>query len=182
LRRQFRRDDLGKVARQIDADAVRVRVARVLPLERAADAEELNRKKQVSGKIVLRVAASSGAEWTGHSSGSPPWSPVWRLWSLPSARDRLASTAFTARYFNAAIGSCATRLRRVRPSSQVGSVSDPSEARKHSRQTTSVANSSRSTSLSVRGLGNDGRRRSATHRSQKWSFITISVFSPMLNV
>ncbi|HZU97263.1 MAG TPA: NADP-dependent oxidoreductase, partial [Planctomycetota bacterium] len=57
FRQQFRGDDLREIARQIDAGSVRITVAKVLPLERAAEAEELNRKKQVSGKIVLRVAA-----------------------------------------------------------------------------------------------------------------------------
>jgi NADPH:quinone reductase-like Zn-dependent oxidoreductase len=46
-----------EIAGLIDAGRVRVRVAKVLPLEQAAEAEELNRSQQIKGKIVLRVAA-----------------------------------------------------------------------------------------------------------------------------
>jgi NADPH:quinone reductase-like Zn-dependent oxidoreductase len=53
----FQGDQLREIARQIDAGRVRVSVAKVLPLERAGEAEELNRKRQVAGKIVLEVAA-----------------------------------------------------------------------------------------------------------------------------
>jgi NADPH:quinone reductase-like Zn-dependent oxidoreductase len=50
-------DQLREIARRIDGGALRISVARVLPLERASEAEELNRRQEVTGKIVLRVAA-----------------------------------------------------------------------------------------------------------------------------
>jgi NADPH:quinone reductase-like Zn-dependent oxidoreductase len=46
---------LYELAVKIDARQLRVPVAKVLPLERAAEAEELNRLHEVQGKIVLRV-------------------------------------------------------------------------------------------------------------------------------
>jgi NADPH:quinone reductase-like Zn-dependent oxidoreductase len=48
---------LGEIAKRIDAGALKVEVARVLPLARAGEAEELNRRHEVAGKIVLKVAA-----------------------------------------------------------------------------------------------------------------------------
>jgi NADPH:quinone reductase-like Zn-dependent oxidoreductase len=48
---------LREIAKRIDAGQIKVEVAKVLPLERASEAEELNRTHEVSGKIVLRVAA-----------------------------------------------------------------------------------------------------------------------------
>jgi NADPH:quinone reductase-like Zn-dependent oxidoreductase len=50
-------EQLVEIARRIDDGKIVVEVARVLPLERASEAEELNRKHEVLGKIVLRVAA-----------------------------------------------------------------------------------------------------------------------------
>ncbi len=50
-------DQLREIAQRIDSGALRISVARVLPLERASEAEELNRRQEVTGKIVLRVAA-----------------------------------------------------------------------------------------------------------------------------
>lgn len=47
--------ELYELAAKIDARQIKVPVAKVLPLERAAEAEELNRRHQVHGKIVLRV-------------------------------------------------------------------------------------------------------------------------------
>ena len=49
--------ELLELAMKIDAGQLRVSVAKVLPLERAAEAEELNRRHEVQGKIVLRVGA-----------------------------------------------------------------------------------------------------------------------------
>ena len=46
---------LLELAMKIDAGELQVPVAKVLPLERAAEAEELNRRHSVRGKIVLRV-------------------------------------------------------------------------------------------------------------------------------
>jgi NADPH:quinone reductase-like Zn-dependent oxidoreductase len=57
FRMQPQGDQLREIARQIDAGRVRVNVARVMPFEKTSEAEELSRKQQVSGKIVLRVAA-----------------------------------------------------------------------------------------------------------------------------
>jgi NADPH:quinone reductase-like Zn-dependent oxidoreductase len=50
-------DQLRRIAELIDAGKVKIDVARVLPLERASEAEELNRRHEVTGKIVLRVAS-----------------------------------------------------------------------------------------------------------------------------
>jgi NADPH:quinone reductase-like Zn-dependent oxidoreductase len=50
-------DQLREIARQIDAGLVKVSVARVMPFEKTSEAEELNRRQEVTGKIVLRVAA-----------------------------------------------------------------------------------------------------------------------------
>jgi NADPH:quinone reductase-like Zn-dependent oxidoreductase len=47
--------ELSELAMKIDAGQLKVPVAKVLPLERAAEAEELNRRHEVHGKIVLRV-------------------------------------------------------------------------------------------------------------------------------
>jgi NADPH:quinone reductase-like Zn-dependent oxidoreductase len=46
---------LRELAMKIDAGQLKVAVAKVLPLERAAEAEELNRLHEVQGKIVLKV-------------------------------------------------------------------------------------------------------------------------------
>jgi NADPH:quinone reductase-like Zn-dependent oxidoreductase len=54
---QPRGPQLHEIARQIDAGMVRVNVAKVMPLEKTSEAEELNRQQKVTGKIVLRVAA-----------------------------------------------------------------------------------------------------------------------------
>lgn len=48
-------EQLRELAAKIEAGDLVVEVAKVLPLEQAAQAEELNRKQQVDGKIVLRV-------------------------------------------------------------------------------------------------------------------------------
>jgi NADPH:quinone reductase-like Zn-dependent oxidoreductase len=48
---------LRELAAKIDERKLRVPVARVLPLERAAEAEELSKRHEVHGKIVLRVGA-----------------------------------------------------------------------------------------------------------------------------
>jgi NADPH:quinone reductase-like Zn-dependent oxidoreductase len=48
---------LFELANKIDLRQLKVPVAKVLPLERAAEAEELNRRHEVHGKIVLRVGA-----------------------------------------------------------------------------------------------------------------------------
>jgi NADPH:quinone reductase-like Zn-dependent oxidoreductase len=48
---------LRELALKIDAAELKSSVAKVLPLERAAEAEELNRRHEVHGKIVLRVGA-----------------------------------------------------------------------------------------------------------------------------
>lgn len=50
-------DQLRSISRMVDAGHLRVDVAKVLPLEQAAQAEELNRKQEVDGKIVLRVGS-----------------------------------------------------------------------------------------------------------------------------
>lgn len=57
FRMQPRSELLREIARRIDAGLLTVEVARVLPLERASEAEELNRRHEVSGKIVLKVAS-----------------------------------------------------------------------------------------------------------------------------
>ncbi|HEX4047807.1 MAG TPA: NADP-dependent oxidoreductase [Elusimicrobiota bacterium] len=49
--------ELRELALKIDSGELKVPVAKVLPLERAAEAEELNRRHEVHGKIVLRVGA-----------------------------------------------------------------------------------------------------------------------------
>jgi NADPH:quinone reductase-like Zn-dependent oxidoreductase len=46
---------LKSIATMIDAGKLRVEVSKVLPLERAAEAQELSRAGHVRGKIVLRV-------------------------------------------------------------------------------------------------------------------------------
>ena len=51
-------EDRGMIAalsEKIDAGELKVPVAKVLPLARAAEAEELNRRQEVHGKIVLQV-------------------------------------------------------------------------------------------------------------------------------
>ena len=48
-------EHLREIARLIDRGTVKVRVAKVLPLDRAAEAEELNHRHEVEGKIVLQV-------------------------------------------------------------------------------------------------------------------------------
>lgn len=48
-------EQLREIARLIDAGRVKVRVAKVMSLERAAEAEELNRRHEIEGKIVLKV-------------------------------------------------------------------------------------------------------------------------------
>lgn len=48
-------DYLQAIAELVDAGRLRVCVSRVLPLERAAEAEELNRRQSVDGKIVLKL-------------------------------------------------------------------------------------------------------------------------------
>jgi NADPH:quinone reductase-like Zn-dependent oxidoreductase len=47
-------DYLRAIAELVDAGRLKVSVARILPLSRAAEAEELNRRQSVDGKIVLR--------------------------------------------------------------------------------------------------------------------------------
>ena len=52
------RRDVGRAAGgQIDAGQLKVSVAKVLPLEKAGEAEELNRRHEVHGKIVLQVGS-----------------------------------------------------------------------------------------------------------------------------
>lgn len=48
---------LFELANKIDLRQLRAPVAKVLPLEKAAEAEELNRRHEVHGKIVLSVGA-----------------------------------------------------------------------------------------------------------------------------
>ena len=60
FRMRPRSEDLRELARLIDAGTLKVAVAKVLPLEQVREAEELNRRHQVTGKIVLSVAASAG--------------------------------------------------------------------------------------------------------------------------
>jgi NADPH:quinone reductase-like Zn-dependent oxidoreductase len=55
-RQQARNEQLRELAKLIDAGSVKVEVAKVLPLEKASEAEELNRSHKVTGKIVLSVA------------------------------------------------------------------------------------------------------------------------------
>ncbi|HZU95341.1 MAG TPA: NADP-dependent oxidoreductase [Planctomycetota bacterium] len=52
-----RGDELRELAARIDAGKLKISIVTVLPLERASEAEELNRSHRVTGKIVLRVAA-----------------------------------------------------------------------------------------------------------------------------
>ncbi len=52
-----RGDQLRELAARIDAGKLKINIVTVLPLERASEAEELNRSHRVTGKIVLRVAA-----------------------------------------------------------------------------------------------------------------------------
>jgi NADPH:quinone reductase-like Zn-dependent oxidoreductase len=52
-----RSENLRELAKLIDAGSLKIEVARVLPLEKASEAEELYRSHQVTGKIVLRVAS-----------------------------------------------------------------------------------------------------------------------------
>lgn len=47
-------DYLRAIAELVDAGRLKVSVARILPLSRAAEAEELSRRQSVDGKIVLR--------------------------------------------------------------------------------------------------------------------------------
>jgi NADPH:quinone reductase-like Zn-dependent oxidoreductase len=49
-------EQLREIAKRIDAGQLVVDVAKVLPLDRASEAEELNRRHEVTGKIVLRVS------------------------------------------------------------------------------------------------------------------------------
>jgi len=46
---------LKELATKLEAGELKVEVARILPLDRAAEAEELNRRREVEGKIVLQV-------------------------------------------------------------------------------------------------------------------------------
>lgn len=46
---------LRELAARIEAGDLRAEVARILPLEKAAEAEELNRRQKVDGKIILQV-------------------------------------------------------------------------------------------------------------------------------
>jgi NADPH:quinone reductase-like Zn-dependent oxidoreductase len=48
---------LCELAQKIDAGELKVAVAKVMPLERAGEAEELNRRHKVHGKIVLQVGS-----------------------------------------------------------------------------------------------------------------------------
>lgn len=48
-------DYLRAIAELIDAGNLRVSVSRIMPLDRAAEAEELNRRQSVDGKIVLTL-------------------------------------------------------------------------------------------------------------------------------
>ncbi|MFI5363668.1 MAG: NADP-dependent oxidoreductase [Elusimicrobiota bacterium] len=50
---------LRELAKKIDAGELKITVARVMRLDQAAEAEELNRQQKVHGKIVLRVRAPS---------------------------------------------------------------------------------------------------------------------------
>ena len=47
--------ELFELALKIDAGQLKVSVEKVMPLDKAAEAEELNRRHEVHGKIVLRV-------------------------------------------------------------------------------------------------------------------------------
>jgi NADPH:quinone reductase-like Zn-dependent oxidoreductase len=57
FRQQPNGEQLRRIGELIDAGKVKIDVARVLPLDRASEAEELNRRHEVTGKIVLRVAS-----------------------------------------------------------------------------------------------------------------------------
>lgn len=57
FRMRPRGDQLREIASLLDARKLQPNVARVLPLERTREAEELNRRQEVTGKIVIRVAA-----------------------------------------------------------------------------------------------------------------------------
>lgn len=46
---------LRDLARRIDAGDLKVEISKILPLERVAEAEELNRQQKVDGKIVVQV-------------------------------------------------------------------------------------------------------------------------------
>jgi NADPH:quinone reductase-like Zn-dependent oxidoreductase len=48
-------EHLREIAKLIDTGRVKVRVSKVMPLDRAAEAEELNRRGEADGKIVLQV-------------------------------------------------------------------------------------------------------------------------------
>lgn len=48
-------EQLRSLAAKIEAGELRVEVAKILPLEKAAEAEELNRQQKLEGKIVLQV-------------------------------------------------------------------------------------------------------------------------------
>lgn len=48
-------DQLREIAARVDAGKLKTTVAKVLPLEKAAEGEELNREQKIDGKIVLTV-------------------------------------------------------------------------------------------------------------------------------
>lgn len=52
-------EHLRRLAELIDQGDLRVQVAKILPLEQAAEAEELNRNQRIDGKIVLRIGGES---------------------------------------------------------------------------------------------------------------------------
>lgn len=54
-------EHLREIARLIDGGKVKVRVAKVMPMHRAAEAEEMNRRHEVEGKIVLQVDGAPAA-------------------------------------------------------------------------------------------------------------------------
>lgn len=58
---QPKAEHLREIAKLVDAGRVKVRVAKVLPLDQAAEAEELNRRHEVEGKIVLQLDGAASA-------------------------------------------------------------------------------------------------------------------------
>ena len=51
--------ELAEIARLIDAGEVTPQIARVFPLDAAAEAEKVLEKEHVRGKIVLEVASQA---------------------------------------------------------------------------------------------------------------------------
>jgi NADPH:quinone reductase-like Zn-dependent oxidoreductase len=69
FRQQFRGDDLREIARQIDAGAVRVRVARVLPSSARPTPRSSTGRSRSRGRSSSGSPREARPRWTGHSSG-----------------------------------------------------------------------------------------------------------------